>query len=232
MEYIEGSGDKEKESISRKVVLHFVRHGAAEYSGRSDAEGYLTSKGKEQAIEAAEKLYQQLPDGVILDFLSSNRRRAVETAEAIKRKVQEIECSQSKHIIFHNNRRKEMLIYSRLGMSDDMTQEALDLKGQGKKEINHWLNNPGKTSSEIEKNFFSFLRHMLSFAHQLGDGTDIHIVIVTHTGPSEVFVGKLLNKNTMESLENCEEFTIALPTSEKQITVNFRDIKQEVPLYD
>jgi hypothetical protein len=51
-------------------------------------------------------------------------------------------------------------------------------------------------------------------AHRIGaNGPEVHIVVVSHTGPSEVFVGKLINRTNLESLANCEEFKIELPTN-------------------
>ena len=222
---------REGEPPGRKVVLHFVRHGEADYDSKDDAEGYLTEKGREQALEAGEKIYQELPDGVVVDFISSSRRRALQTTEAIREKIKELEEAGNKKIIFHDQKREQVLPYERLGMSDGMTAEALLLRRKEKKdEVDYWLEHPGKIPDEIENNFGSFLNHMSSFAHKLGTGPAVHIILTTHHGPSEVSVGKLRNKAAIEPLTNCEEFTITIPTSGRDIEIKYKDLEEKVRL--
>lgn len=218
---------RESEPAERKVVLHFVRHGSAGYSGRDDTEGYLTEKGKEQTEVVAEQIYQQLPKGVIIEFLSSNRERAVKTVKAIEEKIKELEINKGKDLIFHNDQIKT---FKRLGISNEITQEYLNLIGQKENPIKYWLEHPGKTSDEVHKNFGSFVRHISRFTNNLGPGPDIHIIFSVHSGPSEVFVGQLLKDSSLRSLANCEQFTLELSKANVPAVISYQDQRKEINL--
>jgi len=224
---IVGVESQEQERQSREVVLHFVRHGEAKYIGGGDAEGHLTDRGREQAKKIAEEIYQQLPDGAIIEFLSSNRKRAVETVEAVARKIQELETKQSKNLIFHNDRAKAL---ERLGISGEITQEYLDLIAQRECPIGYWLEHPGKTPDEVQKNLGGFLRHMSRFTQNLSSGHDIHVIFAIHSGPTEVFAGRLLKDPSIGPLANCEQFTIAIPVNGRTAKVNYKDLERQIPL--
>lgn len=218
---------KEVEPKGRKVILHFVRHGAAGYSGRDDAEGYLTEKGEEQAEAVAEQIYEQLPEGAIIESLSSNRGRAVGTAKVIEKKMRELEVDKGKGLIFHGDQVKTL---NRLGISDEITQEYLDLINEKEWPIRYWLEHPGKTPDEIKKNFGSFTRHMSRFTSKLGPGPEIHLIIPVHSGPTEVFVGQLLGDSTVPSLANCEQFTLELSNTKAPAVISYKDIKEKINL--
>src|SRR3990167_2425007 len=221
---------REGESQGRKVVLHFVRHGEAGYSGWDDAEGDLTEKGKVQAALAGEKIFKELPKGVVVEFLSSHRRRAVETIAIIEKKIEELAQVDDKDFLLHKKQKKETLSYQRLGMSDEMTWEALKLRRQKEEEVIYWLQHEGKIPEEIEKNFGSLFKHLSYFTRHLSVGPDVHIILSTHTGSAEVLVGKLLGKTSIDTLANCEEFTITMPTSGRDIEIKYKDLEERVKL--
>lgn len=221
---------KEVEPKDRKVVLHFVRHGDAGYSGKNDAEGYLTEKGREQAYKIGEQIYQDLPEGAILEFLSSNRERAVKTVEAIEEKIKELERVQNKNLIFHDGKREKTLTYERLGISDEITQEYFGLIAQKESPIRYWLEHPGKTPDEVQKNFGSFVRHMSRLANNLNPGPDVHIIFPTHSGPTEVFAGQILEDPSIRSLANCEQFTIELSKANIPAVISYKDQRKEIIL--
>ena len=64
------------------------RHADAE-DGTPDAERKLTSKGEKQAKRVAEWLKEQLPDDSVV--LASPARRARQTAQALRKKVETVE---------------------------------------------------------------------------------------------------------------------------------------------
>lgn len=223
-------GDAEKregEPQGRKVVLHFVRHGEAGYSGRDDGEGFLTEKGKEQARGIAAQIYQELPKGAVVEFLSSNRERAEQTTKAIQEKIKELEENSRKDLVFHNDKIKS---FNHLGISDEITDEYLDLIKQEESPIRFWLENPGKTPMEAQRNLGGFLRHMARFTSHLKPGSDVHVIFAVHSGPTEVFLGQLFNDSSIESLANCEQFIVELPVAGKSARVKFKDLDKTVEL--
>lgn len=216
---------KEVDHQARKVVLHFVRHGETSYSNRNDVEGCLTDKGREQARKAAEEIYQQLPEGAVVAFISSDRKRAKQTTEVIGEKITSLEQSQNKRLFLYNQGVKTI---ERLGISNEAAQEYLSLIAQKENPTAYWLENPGKTADEIQRNFGSLLRHFTRFANHLGStGPEIHVVLVTHN-PVEVFVGKLLGVAKVEPLGNCEQFVLELPVSQRKAVLNYKDQRKEV----
>ena len=126
---VESKEIKEKEPRERNIVLYFVRHGDAGYANRQDMSGFLTEKGKEQAKEAADNLYQELPEGAVVEFISSDLTRAKQTTEAIKKELEELNSDfvNSKKISIHNNRvlKAEIKTYKRLAISDAHTMNIL-----------------------------------------------------------------------------------------------------------
>lgn len=232
MENVEESELQEKESRKRNVFLYFVRHGDAEYASRQDAEGYLTPKGKDQAKKAAEVLYKELPSEALVEIISSNRKRAEETALTFKNTLNELTKDTNKNITIHHPQ-QGVRLDEHLGMSDELTQEALDLRalsdieGDNQDEVAAWLKNPGQSTEEIENNFRQVLQYFDRISRRISSGRDLYIVAVTHTGPSEVFIGRLLNNIPEGRLANCETFKISLLTNGKT-DLSFKDLHQEI----
>lgn len=218
---------KEFEPEGRKVVLHFVRHGDSKYKGRDDNEGYLTEKGREQARAVAEEIYQKLPEGAIIEYLSSDRERAVGTGKVIEERIRELETENGKNLIFHGD---EVKTFKRLGISDEITQEYLDLINKKEWPIRYWLEHPGKTSEEVQRNLGGFMKHMSRFTNNLGPGPDVHIIFPVHSGPTEVFVGQLFGDSSIRSLANCEQFTLELSNTNRPAVISYKDIKENINL--
>lgn len=204
---------QEKEVFSRQVILHFLRHGKAGYRGKDDHDGYLTDEGYEQARKAGQLLSEEIPNGAIVVFDSSPRPRCIQTAETARDEMIKKGEESNKHFYLHSERVKT---FERIGLNDKATEEALDLTFAGKDPIKTWLENPNETVEGFEKGFLSLVNKIKGFSLKLNpDGPDVHIIIVSHTGPSEVFVGRLLKEKSIDPLANCEEFQIALPVSKK-----------------
>lgn len=226
MQYVESA---EQEPQGRQVVLHFIRHGESGYNGRDDAEGYLTEKGREQAEKVAETLFQKIPDGAIIDFLSSDRVRAGQMGDTIRKKMGELAESDDKNFIFHNENTKT---FRRLGISDELTQEYLNLISQKERPIAYWLEHSGDNIAQTEAGFRDFLAHFSRFAHKLGPkGPEIHIISIVHSGPSEVFAGRLLNQSSLAPLANGEEFKIEIPCVGATANIVYKDFEQELAVY-
>ena len=62
------------------------------------------------------------------------------------------------------------------------------------------------------------------------NGPDLHVIIVSHTGPSEIFAAKLLRTDFLKPLANCEEFKIGLPVFDKKPYLTYKDIKSEITI--
>ncbi|MFH0937506.1 MAG: histidine phosphatase family protein [Candidatus Daviesbacteria bacterium] len=222
------SEDKEKEQLGRKFVLHFIRHGSAAYTGSDDRDGYLTERGCEQAKGVAKEIYEELPAGAVVEFVSSDRVRARQTAETIQEELCNLEDESNKDLIFHGY---DVKTFNHIGLSGELTEEYLNLIDEKKSPVHTWLSNPSPSSAESERGFQDFLGHLSHFAQRLPiNGPDIHVIAVSHTGPSEVFVGRLLNNPEIGSLANCEQFTIELPVTKDQVVVNYKGQRKEIIL--
>lgn len=221
---------QERESTSRAIVIHFIRHGQAQYTHKDDLERHLTDKGREQVREAASVLFDKLGEGEIVGFYSSPRRRAKETVEEIQKELKKLCQERDKSLMIHNFIPKT---FNRLNIDDQASVEYLNLIYEQKQDpVDFWLKNPGETSQRIERNFRRFLEKFQGLASRLSPvGPNIHLVCVTHTGPSEVFIGGLLGGRHPGNLDNCERFSLRIPVAtEKSSTLSFKDQTQEVDL--
>lgn len=219
---------KEGEKDQREIVIHFIRHGEASYVSKDDIEGELTERGREQARQAALALFNQLKEGEIIGFYSSPRKRAQETAEEIRQEIERL-CQEGKRIIVVHSPKTPQ--FRRLSIDDQLTHEWIELARIQKQDpIDFWLKNPGESSEKIENNFRTFLSKFSGLASRLLPvGPNIHLVCITHTGPSEVFVGRLLGSQHPGNLANCEEFTIKLATvKDKHPILEFKGREQVV----
>ncbi len=240
---MESKESREKEPRERNVVLYFVRHGDAGYSGRQDMSGFLTEKGKEQAQKAAEDLYQELPKEAIVEFISSDLKRSDQTTKEMKEKLEELneDPQNAKKILIHNNRinedgdsrRPEIKTYKKLAISDEHTKEffrlSRDAEGNRQDAVTAWLNNPDKTVEEMENDFRNLIRHFDRLSHHVSSGPDIYIVATTHGGKADVAIGRFLDENLKTQLNNCEAFKISL-LANGQTTLTFRDKTKNVSI--
>ncbi|KKR80151.1 MAG: hypothetical protein UU73_C0001G0318 [Candidatus Daviesbacteria bacterium GW2011_GWA1_41_61] len=217
---------KEQELTSRKAVLHFIRHGEAEYKKVEDYEGNLTEKGRQQARQAGEKLFNDLSDGAVVAFHSSSRLRTIQTAQEIQAEVAELVRKSGKNIVLHNERPKA---FSRLAVSDKATEEWLNVLFKGQNPLDYFLDNPTEAVEKSRENFNSYLSKLANFAKKLSpQGPDVHIVVITHTGPSEVLIQGLTGQRPEGSLVNCEEFKISLPVSGQEPTLIYKGLRLEI----
>ncbi len=226
MEYISKDRNKETRQSIREVVLHFIRHGETKYSSRGDHEGHLTEIGQEQSRLAARKLFAELSPGSVLAFYTSPRFRTRQTSEIIENELQVLNQGSDKQILFHNLRPNTV---KRVGLEDSVTKASLDLIFAGLDPVTTWLENPNNMTAEMETNFLSFLKKFSGLAHRISPiGLDVHLVIVTHTGPSELFVAKLLETKSLSTLANGEEFKIKLPVSDNKPTLTYKGLTNEI----
>jgi len=226
MEYTNQDRNKEMRQPTREVVLHFIRHGESKYTGSGDHEGCLTEIGQEQSRRAARKLFAELNPGSVLAFYTSPRLRTRQTAEIIENELQVLNKGSNKQILFHNLKPNTV---KRVGLDDNITEASLDLTFAGLNPIATWLQNPNDMTMEMETNFLSFLKKFSGLANRISPtGPDIHLVTVTHTGPSEVFVAKLLKVNSLSTLTNGEEFKIELPVSDNRPTLTYKGLTNEI----
>ncbi|MCL5784730.1 MAG: histidine phosphatase family protein [Patescibacteria group bacterium] len=237
------SREKSPQPRKRNIILYFVRHGAAGYSSRQDMAGYLTETGREQAREAAKTLYQELPEGAVVEFLSSDLNRAEETTEEMKKETERLndDPQNSKKVFIHHGKvikdegeeREKIKTYARLAISDDHTREFFSLSkdesGKEQDAVKVWLDNPNQNVIEMEDNFRSFLRHFNRFSRHVSPGPDIYIVSTVHGGASDVAIGRFLGENALGRLINCEAFKISLLT-DGQTTLTFRDETKTISL--
>lgn len=228
--------EKSPELRNRNIILYFVRHGAAGYSGRQDMAGYLTQKGREQARQAARTLFSQLPQGAVVEFLSSNLNRAEETSEEMKHELERLNDAPEnlKKLEIHHGRvvkgdegeQEKVKTYQRLAISDDHTREffrlSKDEEGNEQDAVQVWLDNPNQSVAEMEGNFRNFIRHFNRLSRYVSPGSDIYIVSTVHGGASDVAIGRLVGENSLGRLENCETFKISL-LDDGQTTLTIRD---------
>jgi broad specificity phosphatase PhoE len=196
--------DREKEQSTRQIVLHFIRHAEAKYSGRQDFEGELTDEGRRQSLQAAKRLFKELSQDSVLAIYSSPRLRAQQTAMLIKLELEKLGRIGDKRLFFHSPTKT----FSRFDLTDKMTRGSLDLMEEGGDFVKTWLAHPG----QIATGFNSFFKKFFKLAGRIDPvGPDLHVVMVTHSGPSEVFAAGLTKDGLTGSLDNCEEFKIELP---------------------
>lgn len=220
------SENREREPQPRKVILHFIRHGEAEYEEFDDYEGNLTEKGRQQARQAGVKLFNDLPYGAIVAFHSSSRLRTRQTAQEIQKELTELVRKSGKTIVFHNESPKP---FNRLAISDKATEEWLKVLFKGQNPVDYFLDNPTEATEKDRENFNSYLSKLANFAKKLPpQGRDVHIIAITHTGPSEVFIQSLTGQRPEGSLANCEEFKISLPISGQAPTLTYKGVSSEI----
>lgn len=214
--------NKETDLKDREVVLHFIRHGASGYKSRDDQEGFLTDEGKQQASDSAQKLIDEIPEGSVVSFYSSQLNRAKETVDIIKEKFGENESH-----IPHGQASKS---FKKFEVSPEATKEFLDFTYRDKIDpIAAWLNNPTETILDSEKKFLNFYSKINSFTKKLpNDGPDVHLLIVSHSGPLEFFAGRLTGEVAVAPLNNCEEFQIKIPHSNAPSTLDLRGVSKEI----
>lgn len=217
---------REKDQSTRQVVIHFIRHGETEYDKVEDYKGNLTELGRQQAREAGERLFNELPEGAIIVYHSSSRLRTIQTAQEIQSEIVELATKSGKNILFHNEKPKA---FSRLAVSDKATEEWLDVLFKGQNPVDYFLDNPTEATEEDRKHFNSYLSKFADFTKKLNpQGPDIHIVAVTHTGPSEIFIQGLTGQRPEGSLANCEEFKINLPVSSQGPILTYKGVSSEI----
>ena len=225
-EQINQNENREKDQLTRQVVIHFIRHGDTEYKKAEDLEGDLTKLGKQQAREAGERLFNDLTEGSVLAFHSSSRLRTIQTAQEISTEVVKLSQKSGKKIVFHNENPKA---FSRLAVGDKATEEWLDVLLQGQNPVDYFLDNPTEATKEDKKHFNSYLSKLSFFTKRLSpQGPDVHIVAVTHTGPSEAFIQGLTGQRPEGSLTSCEEFRINLPVSNEKPNLIYKGTSSEI----
>lgn len=222
MENIENRENKEKEIKDREVVLHFIRHGSSDYKSRDDQEGFLTDKGREQASDSAKKLMDEIPEGSVVSFYSSQLNRARETIDIIRDSFEKNESH-----IPHGQGSKP---FKKFEVSPEATREYLGYAYRDKVDpIATWLNNPTEAILDSEKNFHNFYDKISNFTKKLpSNGPDIHMLIVSHSGPLEFFAGRMIRKTDIAPLNNCEEFQIKIPRTDSPSILNIRGTSNEV----
>lgn len=216
----------EKEKRSREVVIHFLRHGKPKYKNENDNQGELVEEGIEQSTNYANKLIREIPEGSIISFYSSPLNRAKQTINIIKEKLTSPEIIKKRKYIHHRNNSK---IFSSFQVSDDIVRDYYKLIFKKKEPISTWLQDPSENILQSEKKLKKFYTKINSLTKRLSPiGPDIHLIIVSHSGPLEFFAGKLIDKNDIKPFKNCEGFDIQIPISKSAPRLHIGGISNKI----
>lgn len=220
---------KEGQPQGREVDVYFFRHGQA--TGESpDAE--LTSLGKRQAEEAAERLLQEVQAaGGVIKFLSSRTKRAAQTMETMRACVQ--------RAIAERNITNVRLLHSKERTAITAAGVVGPLKKRGIEDpVEYWLTHPdvleGKSPEEISRKVKGMLHIIKKVADRLPPGEKVHYAAVTHEVPQVALLHSATGKTLNElggNIENCESFQVRIEgRSGKNPVVNFRGNRAELTL--
>jgi broad specificity phosphatase PhoE len=219
---------KEKDMNRREVEVHFFRHG--EQIDHAPDSG-ITEEALQSAFQAGRKLINQIGQGELVKFITSQRTRAKETLNKIQEGlVTAIEESD----------RDDIKIYSE-GSRTRPDIRMFDIErgtkwfrefASSEDSMGYWLDNPSEETESPQSvlaTFQRFVKRVVKVADRLPEGPKIHYVVVTHSGPMRAFLRSEFDQGTGDDLGYCEAFNLDVPLEKnKQPTVRFRDHEKQI----
>ncbi len=203
------------------------RHGHWDY--QTDV---LSEKGKQEAREAGESLFEMVGEGEAVKLFVSPKVRAQQTAErmqeALKRRL---ERNPSKSLILVGfPRKREKLVGP--GFDQEYVGAAVKAGVPTEDLLRYWyqVDDPrGKveTPSEVQERFKTFLLHLGKLISRLPEGPKVNLVLVSHGEAPGTLMKEAFGRT---SLPTCKwvRFDFSKGEIEKVAMVTYDDQKSEL----
>lgn len=213
-------------TIRRLVML---RHGQTEYNAGSRMQGQLDTElselGREQAVAAAEALAKRQP----LLIVSSDLRRALDTAIALGDR-----CGQAVSI-------DERLRETHLGDWQGMTHLDVDAVAPGARlawrDDARWAPHGGESRVDVAQRSMPLVRELVARQPEWGDGSDRPVVLVAHGGLIAALTAALLglpvdNWPVLGGMGNASWVQLAGHTRADADPASFDDIRWRLDVWN
>jgi broad specificity phosphatase PhoE len=217
---------KERVVLKRDLSVWVFRHGNWDY--QTDA---LSEKGKQEAEEAGESLFEMIGEGEVVKLFVSPKIRTQQTAEKMQKALKQ--CSErkaSKSLILGSPRKRRELVgpgfdWEYVGAAAKAGVPTEDL-------LRYWhqVDDPrGKveTPSEVQERFKAFLFHLGKLVSRLPEGPKVNLVLVSHGEVPGTLLKEAFGRT---GLPNCKwvRFDFSKGEIEKVAMVTYDDQKSEL----
>jgi len=222
---------KEKYGENIEMIIDLIRH-----AEKSDLEGGLTEKGKEEAKKYGEKLRTEFPESAGVKVYHSGVERAKETGKLLK--------GESKFI---ERQRESLTLIGKL--SKEQGEKLITLvnkqTGDETKAIQFLIDTGGKkpdeetaSSKELSRGIAEQILTLVKMTSKFKENSKVNIALVSHSGVIEHFLVDILKKPRENFLKEIggmvnflERVRITVQRQNKEtvkILFRFRDYEFEI----
>ncbi|MBU0722870.1 histidine phosphatase family protein [Patescibacteria group bacterium] len=232
MEKIEGQFEsREKYGENIEMIIDLIRH-----AEKSDLEGGLTEKGKEEAKKYGEKIRTEFPESAGVKVYHSGVKRAEETGKLLKGESKFIERQREPLTLIGklSKEQGEKLIALVNKQTCDETEAIQALIDTGDKK----LDKETASSKELSRGIAEQILTLVKMTGKFKENSKVNVALISHSGVIEHFLVDILKKpreNFLKEIKGAVDFLegahITVQRQDKEtvkILFQFRDYEFEI----